>query len=177
MGLAEQLLVKSERGRRCSTVIPDAPPCCTPLGRQDILQKFSGVNGKGDPRTAIEDLWRQWVWWKGAPSRPSISEVCRTYLAPPPLPPKPVAQMTTRPMQPSSRPCSPSLQTSPCCCRRFLRSFLVALGNWPPMKSTTLLSRVHQIFHGVCLSGSTLPVADATKSMGSRGRATTHPRS
>ena len=106
----------------------------------------------------------------GASSHPPISAKCHACLAPPPLPPKPVAQTTTRPMQPSSRLwqlVSPSCPLPAVDVSSFLLQHHRRTWNWPPTKNSTLLSRIPQTFHGVSFSGSTHPEeADATTSVG-----------
>ena len=95
-------------------------------------------------------------------------------------PPKPVAQTTTRPMQPTSRlwqPVSPNCPLPAVDVSSFLLQHHRRTWNWPPTKNSTLLSRIPRTFHGVSLSRSThLEEADATTSVGLR-RKSFHPLS
>ena len=122
-------LTRSNRGRRCSTVISDALPAAPLLADRTFFRNFPVSRENG-----TRGLWLRISGGSGSRERggrfvsSSISATCRAYLLPPPPPPMPVAQTTTRPTQPSSRswqPVSPDrpLSTFPSCC-----SFLVALG-------------------------------------------------
>ena len=126
----------------------------------------SGIFQK-ERKKGLVDFWRQWVTWKRCALRFLLQfQQCVGV-------PGAIAQTTTHPKQPSSRPWQ-SLQIVP-----DVSSSLPQLPrrtwNWPPITCFTLVLWTHQTFHGVSLSGSTHPVqAGATTSVGSRRKSSTH---